>query len=73
MINLPTNPTLGEEIELDGVMYSYNGVGYEIVTDVLETKSATVSSDSVIVQDSENGGVYKVVPLADFNNTITEW
>lgn len=73
MISLPTNPTLGDEIELDGVTYSYNGVGYEVVTDLLDTKSTTVSGDSVIIQDSENGGVYKVVPLSDFNNTITEW
>jgi len=74
MLSFPTNPNIGDVIEIEGVQYKYNGTGWEKDVTALITKSTPVGTDLVLIQDSEDAGKYKVVTVASMVlNEEVEW
>jgi len=76
MIGFPINPTIGQEIEIDGIKYEWNGTGYVTAITELADKTNVVSTDVLVIQDSEDSETYKkttIGDLADLLDTLEEW
>lgn len=74
MITFDPSPVTGvTTIIIDGVLYTYNGVGYEVTPEILDPKNVGVSGDNLIIQDSEAAGEYKVISLGDLLLDEEEW
>jgi len=76
MISFPTSPTIGQEIEIDGINYEWNGTGYVTAITELADKTNVVSTDILVIQDSEDSETYKkttIGDLTDLLDTLEEW
>ena len=60
---IPVNPNIGDTMTIAGKEYIYNGTGWVLDEITIPVKATPISSDQVVLQDSEDANSYKLAEL----------